>query len=137
MPKFKTADNILEIQLFSQALYLFLVPKGCKHCSKVKITLSLMVFEINDIFNFRQNSGNSTFLRGTTCNFSSTHWVQNCCICYGFLDKWYFRFPSRFNMAAEIQEIQHFSKALHLRSHVQKGPKFSRGGKTIFEKSRQ
>ena len=47
------ADKILEIQLFSQALYLrSLVAKG----SKLEITLSLRVFEINDIFNFHQNS---------------------------------------------------------------------------------
>ena len=51
----------------------------------LEITLSLRVFEINDIFNFCQNSkmqfhqssGNLTFFRGTTCNFSSTHRVQN------------------------------------------------------------
>ena len=49
------ADKILEIQLFSQALYLrSLVPKGSKHCSKSLYLLR--VFEINDIFNFRQNS---------------------------------------------------------------------------------
>ena len=49
------ADKILEIQLFSQALYLrSLVPKGSKHCSK--LLYLLRVFEINDIFIFRQNS---------------------------------------------------------------------------------
>ena len=49
------ADKLLEIQLFSQAQYLrSLVPQGSKHCSKSLYLLR--VFEINDIFNFRQNS---------------------------------------------------------------------------------
>ena len=42
----------------------------------------------------------------------------------GFPDTQYFRFPSRFNMATEIREIQHFSEALHLRSRVPKGSNF-------------
>ena len=51
------ADKILEVQLFSQALYLrSLVPNSQRVQTLLEITLSLRVFEINDIFNFRQNS---------------------------------------------------------------------------------
>ena len=50
------ADKILEIQLFSQALYLRSLVPELRDQTLLEITLSLSVFEINDIFNFHQNS---------------------------------------------------------------------------------
>ena len=48
-------DKILKIPLFSQALYLRSLSKE-RVQTLLKIILSLRLFEINDIFNFRQNS---------------------------------------------------------------------------------
>ena len=48
------AGKILKIQLFSQALYLRSSTQRVQ--TLLEITLSLRVFEIKDIFNFRKNS---------------------------------------------------------------------------------
>ena len=83
-----------------------------------KISLSLTVFEINDVFHFHinsdggQNSKKSKHFRGPSevvlSTLGSQKFARNLSISYIFQYHWRFPFVPKFKMAAEFQRSLNF-----------------------------